>query len=730
MSGNLALDWVMMAVSLFNTVLLVWLGLTVLFNSDRRAWGIWLASGGLLLGGAFFVSHTAIVGQGLVQLSWWSMIFWWAGGLAPAIVLPFAWYVVTLWYAGFWEPSPSSLRRRQRPWFILVLCLLSMGLAGLGVGIFLLSVPAPEFANLRLFIRWSVAGIPLLALGYSGYVILCIGLSLDALRRPGPSARIMGAAARQRARPWLVGAALALLLVSLLVAGVMLWVVQSAQRLSFYEFVLTARRTIAWVDLLIAGIISLAILLLGQAIVSYEIFTGRSLPRRGLQRHWRRAVILAAGYGLIGGGAAVIQWHPVYPLLMTTLLMTLFFALFSWRSYAERERYIDHLRPFVASQGLYDQLLTETAPPAGDIAAPFHTLCAGVLGAQVAYLVAWGPLAPLAGPPLVHPSTLTAAAPAVESLASHFTSPDNPPLAIPPQQYGGAVWAVPLWSQRGLIGVFLLGEKQNAGLYTQEEIEIARISGERLIDTQASAEMARRLMILQRERLAQSQLIDQQTRRVLHDEILPGLQTALITLSSVPAGDTVTAAVTQLSQTHRQMADLLRAMPTTGAPEVTRLGLLPALQRLTEREFAHAFDKVVWQVTDAAAQRFARIPPLTAEVLYYAAREAMRNAAVHARGERPLHLTITLCHADGLQLQIEDNGVGLSNPPAPDPFSRPAAQFQRPAEPLPRPADAAGGQGLALHSTMMAVIGGALAIESAPNAYTRVSLTLPENALP
>ncbi|GAB4151900.1 MAG: histidine kinase [Candidatus Promineifilaceae bacterium] len=716
MSGNLALDWVMMAVSLFNTVLLVWLGLTVLFNSDRRTWGIWLASGGLLLGGAFFVSHTAILGQGLIQLGWWSMIFWWTVGLAPAIVLPFAWYVVTLWYAGFWEAPASGLQRRQRHWFVLVLCLLSMGLAGLGVGVFLLSVPAPEFANLRLFIRWSIAGIPLLALGYSGYVILCIGLSLDALRRPGPSARVMGAAARQRARPWLVGAALALLLVSLLVAGVMLWVVQSAQRLSFYDFVLTARRTIAWVDLLIAGIISQAILFLGQAIVSYEIFTGRSLPRRGLQRHWRRAIILAAGYGLIGGGAAVIQWHPVYPLLLTTLLMTLFFALFSWRSYAERERYIDYLRPFVASQGLYDQLLTETTSPVVDTTTPFHTLCADVLGAKVAYLVAWGPLAPLAGPPLAYPSAMAATAPVVDFLARQFTTPDSSSVAVDPQNYGGAIWAVPLWSQRGLIGVFLLGEKQNAGLYTQEEIEIARISGERLIDTQASAEMARRLMLLQRQRLAQSQLIDQQTRRVLHDEILPGLQTALITLSAAPAGDAVTSAITQLSQTHRQIADLLHAMPTTTAPEVTRLGLLPALQRLTEREFAHAFDEVTWQVTSAAAQRLAGIPPLTAEVVYYAAREAMRNAAVHGRGDRPLHLTITLCHTNGLQLQIEDNGVGLTNQPNAD-------QFQRRAE-------AGSGQGLALHSTMMAVIGGALAIESAPNAYTRVSLTLPENALP
>jgi len=54
------------------------------------------------------------------------------------------------------------------------------------------------------------------------------------------------------------------------------------------------------------------------------------------------------------------------------------------------------------------------------------------------------------------------------------------------------VWAIPLWSERGLIGILLLGEKVNGGLYTQEEIEIARASGERLIDTRASAELGHR----------------------------------------------------------------------------------------------------------------------------------------------------------------------------------------------------------------------------------------------
>ena len=43
MSGHFYLDWAAMAVSLFNTILFLWLGAMVLLNADRRTWGIWLA---------------------------------------------------------------------------------------------------------------------------------------------------------------------------------------------------------------------------------------------------------------------------------------------------------------------------------------------------------------------------------------------------------------------------------------------------------------------------------------------------------------------------------------------------------------------------------------------------------------------------------------------------------------------------------------------------------------
>lgn len=704
MTGSFGLDWAILAVSLFNTLLMLWLGLTVLLNAERRTWGVWLTGGSLLAGGAFFISHSAILGQGLNVITR-GMDFWWHIGWGPAIALPFAWYIVTLWYTGFWNDAHTPLHRRHYPGFIVTLLVTFVLLSMVAF-----ANPLPsfdQFPQLNLSVAPSVAGIPVLILMYPLYLLFCLGLALDALLRPGPSARLMGDLARRRARPWLVSTSVVLLLVSLLVAAVMLWIV-------LHGIQLNALIPIAWMDLIIAGLIAVATLLVGQAITAYEVFTGNTLPRHGLAQHWRNAILLAAGYSVIIGASLTIQLRPIYILLVSTILIGLLYALFSWRSYAERERYIHHLRPFVASQRLYDHLLAQaTESPEADSATPFRALCQEVLGTRLAYLAALGSLAPLVGPGWIYPESKMMTMPDLSEIVTKFDSPRTMCCPLDHLRYGGAVWAVPLWSERGLIGLLLLGEKTDGGLYTQEEIEIARVSGERLIDTQASTEMARRLMALQRQQLAESQVLDRQARRVLHDDILPLLHTALLKLngSADAAQASSQEAVALLTEAHHHISDLLRELPTSTASEVARRGLIGALRYTVESELGNAFDEVNWEIEPEAERRAQTIPSLTVEVLFYAAREAIRNAARYGRAmdaAAQLQLQVSVLWREGLKIVIEDDGVGVDGTQA-----------------LSRGAGA--GQGLALHSTMMAVVGGTLNLESMPGAYTRVSLTLPES---
>ena len=289
MSGNNLLDWPILTVSLFNTILLIWLGLTVLLNAERRTWGIWLTGGGLLLGGIFFISHSAILGLGLTNVGR-GMNFWWRMGWVPVVASPLAWYVVMLWYAGFWDDARSRLRRRHRPWLILIT------IWALILGAFLLFAnPLPYYwqvTQLKLSTTPSMGGMPLLVLFYPLYNVFCILLALDVVRHPEPSGRIMGDLARRRARPWLVATSIVLLLVSLLVAWIMLWIVVATGERSLYNLYFEIVLTVAWFDLIISSLIALSTILLGQAVVSYEVFTGKTLPRRGLARHWNRAIIV------------------------------------------------------------------------------------------------------------------------------------------------------------------------------------------------------------------------------------------------------------------------------------------------------------------------------------------------------------------------------------------------------------------------------------------------------
>ncbi|MEO8289162.1 MAG: hypothetical protein ABI670_22365 [Chloroflexota bacterium] len=769
------LDWATMAVSLFNTIILLWLGITVLLNSERRAWGVWLAGGGLLLAGFFFVSHSAMLGHGLRDVGA-GMDFWWQVGWMPVVTLPFAWYVVLLWYSGFWNDTATGLHRRHRIFFALA----SLAFVTLA-GIFLFANPLPSYTELATMSQGSergMAGLQLLAFIFPTYAVLCMGLSLDVVARPGPTGRVMGALARRRARPWLAATSLVLLTVSLLVAGAIIWLVASARERQISNIYFELEDYVYWFDLVSSALIAVANVLLGQAIVAYEIFTGKTLPRRGFVRQWRSALVLAIVYSGIVAASLARQPHPIAGssgLLLTTVLMSAFFALFSWRSYAERDRYISNLRPFVTSQGLYDELLSTTsttdgsgnpnlksrlrhASPDVDASAPFYALCHDVLGVDVAYLVAVGPLSPLVGPPLTYPIGTQVQLPPLTAITSTLESPQTMYLPVDPAKYGGATWAVPLWSERGLIGVLLLGDKGDDGLYSQEEIEIARAAGERMIDTQASAQMAQRLMLLQRQRLAESQVLDRRARRVLHDDVLPLLHTAMLALAKQTSGkrpqtveenqaggDNSADAVALLGDAHRRISDLLRDMPPTVAPEMARLGLVGALRKAVEEELAGAFDGVTWQIDPQVAQQVESVSPLAAEVIYYAAREAIRNSARYGRSGdpgRPLHLKIAVLWHNGLEILVEDDGVGLNGGSnganGKDEASKIGHDNGHSAGATGADGATNGngtgnghsvnpvsGQGLALHSTMMAVVGGSLSAESVQGEYTRVVMSLP-----
>lgn len=693
------LQWLLLTCSLVIAILLLWLALTVALNARRRAWAIWLMSAALLGGTVFFLFHATIIGSGVTHLTPNTLGRWplfWAAGL----LLPGAWYLVILWYAGFWE-DPGRFPRRRLHLSFLYIVLVLLGVLGLAYVALPFPLAAPMPAVL-LFDSPRIAGIPCLTIVYPLCITLCIGLSLDALSHPGSSRHFLGDLARQRTRPWLFAASVALLLVSLAISGLILAVYLPisvslralARNLPVYTMLS---------DLAVSLLIAAAVLLLGQAIVSYEVFTGKTLPRHGLRRHWRRIIILAVGMSAVMATNVVLAMPSIYATGLAVVVVGTFYALYTWRSFTEQERHVASLRPFVFGPPVYNAL-TAASLAEIDVAAQFAAVCDEVLGVRTACLEAHGPFASLVEPLLFPRGSETP--PSLREIAA--AAPSARTLCLPLEGAGPYRWAVPLWNDQGCIGVFRLGDKADGRLYTEEEMEAARAAGERFIDTLAGIRLAQRLMQVQRDRLAENQVADGRMRRLVHDDVLPLLHSAILQLSAHP-GQADTLA--QLSDAHQQLANLLRDMPSATAETLKRQGVLKALHQVVHDEYRRAFDRVSWQLDPGMEIRLQALPPVAAEVVFCAASEAIRNAARYGRGTdrgRQLALLVHVSWEGGLVVVIEDNGVGVRE--------------QTPAR--------GNGHGALLHGTMMAVIGGTWATASEPGRFTRVTLTLPADRIP
>lgn len=698
------LYWGMIAISLFNTIVLFWLAFTVLLNSERRTGGIWLAVAGLLVGGIFFATHTAMLDFQVDALaagirSWWYFFF------APIILLPHAWYLLMLWYAGFWDDYASPLHHRHRKG-LFITTLLAITLIALLFFINPFAVTARSFNSIR---HTGERLFPYAASLFPLYILACTALALDALHRPAKSGRMMGDIARRRARPWLLAATFVQLIVSILIGMSLGGIILSMQFHSIDSILMNGSGWIDTFDFILTALLSLMIILAGKAMVSYEIFTGKTLPRRGFLRQWRGVVTLSLAFSAVVAVCIGLELRPIFSLLLVVILMSGSFALLSWRFFKERELANEQLRPFLASQHFYDRVLAsqqdeKKGEGRGDAEEMFRILCESVLETRGAKLIPLGAIAPLAGAPMYYPDEFQA-----PEIFGEL--PDSKGLLCTTvETRQGLAWMVPLRDARreqNLNGVLLLAQKCNGGLYTEEEIEVARAGGERLLDALAGAALASRLMELQRRRLGEIQVADHQTRRLLHDEVLPRLHTAMLMMS----GDESARGEAQnlMADVHKEISNLLRAMPSALIPPVAQLGLIGALQKTVKEEFARDFDKISWEIEPQAQEYSDQLAPLVGEVLFHAAREVIRNAAKYARRKddaknaAPLHLQISVNARENFSLEIADNGAGLEQ-----------SESNR-----------GSGQGLALHGTMMAVVGGALAVENNFPTGTRAILSLP-----
>jgi signal transduction histidine kinase len=244
-----------------------------------------------------------------------------------------------------------------------------------------------------------------------------------------------------------------------------------------------------------------------------------------------------------------------------------------------------------------------------------------------------------------------------------------------------------------------ISERSGGGFYTQEEIEIARAAVQRWMDSLAAAEIARRLVNLQQQKQTETRLLDQKSRRILHDDILPLLHTALLTDPHSPAA-------IQITEAHQQISRLLREAPPPPPAEIASSGLFTALERIARSEADLLQARLVMDIGDRAVQAAASLPSDTAETVFYAARECLRNIQKHTQptGDGVLEIRIRSEVSGMLQIIIENNGISRGTDD--DTLS-------------------SSGQGIQLHNAMLAVFGGGLRLEKLDSGNTRVTISVP-----
>ncbi len=533
-------------------------------------------------------------------------------------------------------------------------------------------------------------------------------------------------------------------------------------------------------DMLATGAVALVILLIGYSIVRHGVLIERPLARRGFFEQWRGIVIVATLVAILIALVVALTHSNLGGMLLISCLATGAYALFTWSNYTAHDRFIALLGPFVRSTSQRHWLNTDLPKTEQELEHLFFHLCHDVLATQCAYLsvMARGerrsfsyrwpeellPGAQWSRTPRYASSERRGPPPSqsANTLTTHVSFAKRIQIYIKEQPL--IIWILPIYNERGLVATLYLGPREDGGVFTDEDMNLAHACGQRILDTLSDHEAMQAVADLLRRRVIDVKLLGAQQRRVLHDEILPQIHLALLQLEmlraqpeksqpgseslpgQMPEADEVDAdtanvggmrrtapeigavntsseareqaideAISMISATHRRLAAMMRTTAPGAPHRLEHDGLINAISTMLEQDFQHAFDEIDWRVSEETAECINEvISPAIAELIFAAVQEALRNAARHARGtdiHRSLRLTFkaTWNPADpNLEVIVADNGVGIASANS---------------------STTGTGGGLLTHSALLAIAGGSLTIKSAPEEGVTVRIVLPTETL-
>ena len=454
-------------------------------------------------------------------------------------------------------------------------------------------------------------------------------------------------------------------------------------------------------DALACLTIFITILIVGQAVISYQVFTGRYLAMKSLKSYWKYILLFGILYSVVATIGGLFGYTSDSKQVLLSLLGLIFLVKIQTISRKREEENRKILKPFLFNENLYESITHSSEKIDSHLENTFRLLCDNTLDTTRACLVPKGAYVSYIPKPLFYPEENKELAAKIFSFTENLPN-DKMIFYLNRDMFEGYVLALSIRDTQGLVGVLFLGVKRDYTLYSEEEIEIAKIGSGKILDLLSVTEISRLLVNLQKKQLMDSKLLDHQTRRILHDDILPEIHTIMIEIDSIKNESVRANLLESLSGLHKKISNLLKILPIHPA-DLNGQNFLEEIRNLAKSELRD--ETIFYSFESEAEEKLHLLEPVALEVIYYAVRELFRNILRYAKSpERKLEVKVSLSFSNSiLELVIEDNGKGIST----------TTEHR-----------AGAGQGLVLHSTMMAVIGGALIKETHPEEFTRVRLIL------
>lgn len=664
-----------------------YLGCVILFYSEKKDRQAIVAGISFFLCSLFFIGHLLVLGKGFIYiLSLSSSI------IQPTIIilslLPLAWtYIVYRFYDDIFLFRKFSFRNT------VFLILAIYFLITTFIVIYFIPIQKNRTVyDIILQIPDTVFYI------YSCYIILCTLSSILFLLRTELKSNSLEEIAKSSSYRTILNSSYILFFLSILVG------IGSIQGRDYLNVEISSIRSNPFPSFLlfldsIANIAIMAtIVIVGRAVISYQVFTGRYLAMKSLKEYWRNISIFVFANGFILVCSGLLGYSTDLKQVLINFLAIFSIVQVQMISRKREEENKKTLKPFLFNENLYLSITDTSQRIEFQLEKTFQLLCDTTLNTTRACLIPLGAYSSYIPKPLFYPEEN------LDFKINNFLSqvPQNKSLFyLNREKFSGYVLGITIQDKNENIGVLYLGVKKDYTLYTEEEIDIARIGSGKIMDLLSVAEISRLLVNLQKKQLMDSKILDHQTRRVLHDDILPEIHSIMIEIDSMTNELAKKNLINSLSDLHKKISNLLKLIPLHPT-NLNHTNFIIEIKNLVKSELGG--ESVQYQIQEEAEKKLELLESIALEVIYYAVRELLRNISRYARSpDRALEVQINLILENGnLELWIEDNGKGYEE-----------SKEQKGA-----------GQGLLLHSTLMAVIGGALIKETHIGESTKVRLIL------